>query len=117
MNLFQLGSFSLHAGQTSGFKIDCEALVSADLECIACLLSKRLPNFGSVEGVPTGGLNLASWMKQYVTHGSLLIVDDVLTTGTSIIRQRNNRPDVIGAVIFSRGLKLDWVTNLFTMHS
>jgi orotate phosphoribosyltransferase len=86
MNLFQLGQFKLHSGQVSDFKIQCEALTDADLDCIAFLLSRRVPPFGSVEGVPTGGNALALKMERYIVKGNhrLLVVDDVFTTGRSL---------------------------------
>jgi hypothetical protein len=113
--LFQLGDFILHAGAKSRFKVDCDVLDSSDLECIAYLLSLRLPAFGSVEGVPTGGLRLAEKMKKYLTAGPLLIVDDVLTTGKSMNVQRDGRL-AIGAVIFARGIFPSWITPLWTMR-
>jgi hypothetical protein len=126
MSLFQLGKVSwqhgtglvheqtkLHAGGTSSYKVECDALTDADLECVAFMLVEILPAFGSVEGVPTGGLRLAEKMKKYATEGPLLIVDDVLTTGTSMERQREGR-DAIGAVIFARQVGPPWVTPLWT---
>ncbi len=109
-----MGKFTLHAGDTSDFKIDCDALDDDDLDCVAFLLSRRLAAFGSVEGVPTGGLRLAEKMKQYATSGGLLIVDDVLTTGVSMEEQRAGR-GASGAVIYARGAVPAWVTPLFTM--
>ena len=116
MNLFQLGTFNLHSGETSAFKIDCDALTDGDLDCIAYLLAAKLPFFGPVEGIPSGGLRLAEKMRKYSLNSvhTLLIVDDVLTTGGSLEKHRNGR-DAIGAVIFSRGAELDWVVPLFKM--
>jgi hypothetical protein len=113
MALFQLGKFKLHSGATSRFKIECDSLSDEDLECLAHLLSERLPSFGSVEGVPRGGLRLADKMRKYVTSGPLLIVDDVLTKGTSMNEHRAGR-EAIGAVLFARAQSIpDWITPLF----
>src|SRR6266498_867516 len=124
MNLFQKGDFSLHSGKSSEFKIDCDSLTDEDIDTIAFLLSKRLPLFGEVQGVPRGGLRLAEAMKQFVmpprsSDYPLLIVDDVLTSGGSMEKHRKDYggPDTIGAVIFDRGEaeRPGWITALFTM--
>lgn len=122
MSLFQLGAVTLHSGAQSDFKIDCDALTDADIECLAYLISKRVKPFYSVEGIPTGGIRLARALKQYLTsdHSApMLLVDDVFTTGTSMeVKARACRPylPVIGAVIFSRGPVPDWITPLFRME-
>jgi orotate phosphoribosyltransferase len=114
-NLFRLGHHILSSGVVSPYKIDCDALLDEDWECIAWLLARLPPTFGSVEGVPTGGLKLAEQMRRYKSYGKPLIVDDVYTTGASMLIQQANR-DVRGAVVFSRVQRvLPWVTPLFTM--
>lgn len=118
MNLFQFGDFTLSNGERSTFKIDCDALTDADWECIAYLLSLRLPAFGRVEGVPRGGLKLAEKMARYATLGNLLIVDDVLTSGRSLLTYAMNHANgstAIGAVVFARGRIPMRVTALFSM--
>lgn len=112
MSLFQLGDFTLSSGEHSSFKIDCDALSKEDIECIAWLLSQRLPRFGSVEGVPTGGDRLAAAMQKYVTKGPVLIVDDVWTTGASILKQRGARADAIGGVIFARRRPISLIASM-----
>lgn len=114
VTLFQAGSVMLHSGQVSDFKIDCDVLSDADLETLARLIAERCGPFGAVEGVPRGGLRLASALMPHATTGRLLIVDDVLTTGASMEQQRAER-DAIGAVIFARGPCPSWVTPLFTL--
>jgi hypothetical protein len=114
VRLFQQGEFKLHGGAPSKWKIDCDALSSDEIETVALMLAEILPPFGSVEGVPTGGLRLAESMRQFRTSGPLLIVDDVLTTGGSIEECRNGR-EAIGAVIFARGKCPTWVTPLFSL--
>ena len=110
--LLQQGAFTLHSGERSQWKIQCDALTESDIQTVALMLVERLPPFGSVEGVPTGGLRLTAALSGYVTAGPLLIVDDVATTGDSLEKQRNGRP-AIGAVIFARGVWPTWVTPLF----
>jgi orotate phosphoribosyltransferase len=114
MNLFQRAWFQLHSGQSSEWKIDCDALTDDDMIGLASMLSEILPPFGRVEGVPTGGLRLADTMLRYRSDGPLLIVDDVLTTGASMEAHRHDR-QAIGAVIFARGRCPWWVIPLFQM--
>lgn len=113
-NLFQLGKFILHSNATSAWKIDCDALTDADIAAVAAMFSEILPPFGSVEGVPRGGLRLAKALEPFVTTGRVLIVDDVLTTGRSMEDQRAGR-DAIGAVIFARNVCRPWIVPLFIM--
>lgn len=118
MNLFQHGDFTLSGGDSSHFKIECEALTEADWDCLARLLAERLPPFGGVIGVPTGGLLLAEAMVEYTGYsGTLLIVDDVLTTGGSMERMRKVQSwqEIIGAVVFARKPPPLWITPLFTL--
>jgi len=116
--LFRCGLYTLHSGDTSEFKIDCDALTDADLNVVAHELRKRLPPFSAVVGVPTGGERIAEKLRPYGnTNGAkILIVDDVLTTGASMEECRNGQ-DVIGAVIFARGKCPEWVTPLFQMEA
>lgn len=112
--LFQSGEFVLAAGQQSRFKIECDSLIDDDLAALAEQLAERLPPFGAVEGVPRGGLRLAELMTSYVSDGPLLVVDDVWTTGMSMMSHRGDRA-AIGAVIFARHAPPEWVTPLFVM--
>lgn len=114
MNLFQMGSFELHSGVISPWKIDCDALTEQDWATLSYLARRISGPFRAVEGVPTGGLKLARRIAFFDANidGCLLIVDDVLTTGGSMEKQRGDR-DAIGIVVFARGPCPDWVTPLF----
>lgn len=114
-NLFQLGNFKSHSGESLPWKIDCDGLTEKDWGCLAQMIFDRVERFSEVEGVPKGGLALASVLHLYrYVPGGLLIVDDVLTTGGSMEQHRNGR-DAIGAVVFARGPCPSWVTPLFQM--
>lgn len=131
MNLFQLKEKKPNSGQISEFKIECDALTNEDWDCIAFLLSQKLPNFKRAIGVPKGGNVLAQKMQEYATDKEslpTLICDDVLTTGKSLKRfkdvlQSSDRygdysytnDKFIGTVAFSRGKCPQWVTPLLKM--
>lgn len=122
MNLFQKQETTLNSGQVSDFKIECDALTDADIECIAYLISQRV-RFRGVIGVPTGGIRIAEAVDKYseINNEELptLIVDDVLTTGGSMERLKADcdkyYSHIIGMVIFARGKCPDWVTPLFSL--
>lgn len=114
--LFQRGDFTLASGQRSAWKIECDALTPEDWEGLAAMAVENLPAFGSVEGVPRGGLPFADALRAYATEGPLLIADDVFTTGGSIEKHRAGR-DAIGIVAFARNPipAGSWITALLTM--
>lgn len=115
-NLFQLGDFTLTSGQKASWKINCGALTPGDWAALAHIAIEELPLFGTVEGVPQGGLPFAEALRHYAVPGcqTLLIADDVITTGGSMERFRASR-DAVGVVVFCRGECPAWVTPLFHM--
>jgi orotate phosphoribosyltransferase len=117
MTLFASGNFTLHSGAQSNFLIDCNALSDDDLTAIAARLAYRLPHFGSVVGIPRGGLRIAAALQKHVSDGAplILIADDVFTTGASMEDARTRAPNSIGAVIFARTPPPLYVTALFHM--
>jgi orotate phosphoribosyltransferase len=120
-NLFIKCDVTLHSGQQSDYKINCDALTDNDIETCAFLLSKKVHKFSDVIGIPSGGSRLAKAMKQYSSVvGTLLIVDDVLTTGESMESFREkfcNKFTCQGAVMFARSKPPSWVAVLFSMES
>ena len=106
------GQFVAHSGGILDYKIECDSLSDRDIEGVAGALALMLSEFGSVEGVPRGGLRLAKALEPFATKGPLLIVDDVCTTGASLEAHRAGR-DAIGAVIFNRGHLPSWCRALF----
>ena len=111
--LFEYGSFTLHSNSISNWRINCENLTHDDWHNLVQIAIKHLDPFGSVEGIPTGGIQFANAFSPYISKGSVLIVDDVLTTGASMEIHRNNRK-AQGIVAFARGPIPFWVTSIFT---
>jgi len=122
MTLFQCEKFRSHSGLELNFKIDCDYLSSDDIQCIARLIAKK-SRFGHVYGIPRGGTRLAEALEPYVDSsvGTLLIVDDVLTTGHSMEEAKRYfvetlKYEVEGWVIFARGKLPSWVNAVFYLN-
>ena len=115
--MFEKKDFISHAGLFLRWKIDCDTLTKEDYECLAYIIGEKFL-FSSVYGVPRGGIKFAEALKPYCSEfGPRLVVDDVLTTGTSMIEAKENEND-IGIVIFSRaGVVPYWITPIFRMES
>jgi hypothetical protein len=123
MNLFQYGKFTSAAGRELDFKIECDALTPEDWDCLARLIVDRVGPFGQVMGVPTGGYPLQDALWKYQKGGDfpILVVDDVWTTGQSMlnfVKENNiNQFDWNGYVVFARVPIINaHVKALFTME-
>lgn len=123
-DLFQFGEFVLHAGGLSRFKICCENLSRDEIEglaeMVASLAWEAFGPFGFVEGVPTGGIDLAVAVEKFATgnpHDPVLIVDDVFTTGASMEAKRAGR-EAVGVILFNRSIKPlpEWIRTVFTLN-
>ena len=103
-SLFESGEFVLNSGTITDWRINAEFLVSSDIKVCARLLASILPPYDAVEGVPSGGLQLADELREFIIPGAkrLVIADDVWTTGGSWNRIRGDR-EAFGAIIFNRG--------------
>lgn len=114
-SLIETGTFTSSSGLTLPFKIECDALGGRTIAALAKIIADRI-RFKTVEGVPSGGLMLAWYLRPYAdpTSDALLIVDDVLTTGTSMELKRAGR-DASGVVIFARGPCPAWVIPVFSL--
>lgn len=132
MSLLQWGNFTLHAGGRSWWRIDCDSLTDSEINLIAKLIHERIgilrftvcPDSHPGSCVP----KLVDVMNRLYAGGSaeapILIVDDVLTTGSSMIARRSQIEEsmspsyyreggIVGAVIFARGPCPDWIMPLF----
>ncbi len=116
MNLFQNKKITSHAGLVLPFKIECDALTREDIETLADIISRHY-TFNKVYGVPRGGLRLAAALEKYCSpEGDILIVDDVLTTGSSMEEARRRiGKEARGLVIFARGKCPEWVSCIFQL--
>jgi len=146
-HLFRSGPFTLHSGGKSPYLIDCSALSHDDWRTLAETAVPLLPPFGTVEGIPRGGLAFAAALRRYESctcghhhylHSfqgwmqrpvpchecgcekftgidTLLIADDVLTTGRSMEewRRKCGAKVVAGVVAFARTVPPPWITPRF----
>lgn len=123
--MFTLGKFTAHSGEELDWKIECDSLTDEDIETLASIISKCF-KFNQAFPIHTGGDKLAKALQKYrdTTRiwDSLLIVDDVLTTGGSMVEKYNElrklfpKSDIEGIVIFSRGERPSWITPVFQLN-
>jgi hypothetical protein len=118
MNLFQYGDFVSHAGKELKWKIECDALTDNDWDCLAQIVADRT-KFGSVYGIPRGGVKFANALEKYISPGYnlRLVVDDVYTTGKSM--NEVMQPGDLGFVVFARNRIIfdadKYIRAIFTM--
>lgn len=118
MSLFVKKDFQMHSGGVGYFKIEADALSDEDIETLALIISRK-GKFSRVVGVPRGGIRLAVALHKYVSsEGPTLIVDDILTTGTSMeeAKAKVGDPGAIGVVIFARNRCPSWIRAIFEMN-
>ena len=124
MGLFQRGEFTLASGAKSQRKIECDALTQEDWDALAAMAVEFLPPFSVTVGVPRGGIPFAQALQPYQTleASTILVCEDVVTTGGSIAQYRKQLEEVypnpfkyLGVCVFARGKCPDWVTPLFQM--
>ena len=124
-NLFTAGDFISHAGLPLKWKIECDAIRSEEWDCLAQMIMEyQKISFRWVEGIPRGGMSLATALQKYVDPNADdigLIVDDVWTTGTSFkdyIKEKHSDKihyQIHRWVVFARRPTNDGVKALFTM--
>lgn len=117
-NLIQFGWFSSHSKFQLPWKLDVDALEDHDISSLAKIIAWKFA-FSHVIGIPRGGVRLAEACAKYVESGfPTLIVDDVLTTGRSMIKVHDEVGEntTIGVVIFARGPCPNWVWPIFSVN-
>jgi hypothetical protein len=126
MNIFQQVDFKSHAGLDLSWKIECDGVSKKEWKCLAgMILDYEKRPFQSAIGIPRGGVMLGSYLNEYSTQNPddpYLIVDDVLTTGGSMVdfrtqyfRNRETKSGSFGWVVFARGFPPQWCKALFQM--
>lgn len=134
MSLFQKGSFELHSGTHSDWKIECDNISNDEMEILAKLIAERVEPFSRVASVSEDLNNPAARLRGYLAYyassiletETWLLVDDVFTTGSSMSTALRHieesyalidrfPPNIIGAVIFARTEPFGWITPLFSI--
>lgn len=125
-DLFQLSPpHRLYSGALSYWKVGCDALTDEELNWFAKMISVVVEPFGVVEYVPTGARRIGEKVEKYALtgHPTVLIVDDVLTTGNSMESFRRDvqilypNAKIIGATMFNRsGIHIDWINSIWYMN-
>ena len=122
MNIFQQVDFKSHAGLDLRWKIECDGVSKKEWKCLAeMILDYEKRPFQSAIGIPRGGVMLGSYLNEYSTQkldDPYLIVDDVLTTGGSMVDFRKEHfsgKETFGWVVFARGFPPQWCRSLFQM--
>lgn len=125
--LFQLGDFMVHSNNQSQWKIECDTLIDEDYETLAWIVAMEWNlKYNGVKAIETGGHIFGTKLRKYQQNwtkriNTLLIVDDVLTTGRSMneiyeVWKDAKNIRLIGVIIFARGKCPEWVRPIFQME-
>lgn len=118
--MIKLGEFTSSAGLVLPWKVECDMIPDDWIHVFAAMIAQKF-RFSRVMYIPEGGRRLAAALEDYKTEdGIVLIVDDVLTTGKSMIAARNKLRDdveVEGVVLVARTqIVPDWIYPIFTLN-
>ena len=86
-DLFKSINFKSHSGIDLDWKIEMEVLSDSEWVTISKMIMERTSPFREAVGIPRGGVKLSNLLNEYATDDEkhpLCIVDDVLTTGSTI---------------------------------
>jgi len=118
--LFVDVKFIASSGQELSWKVECNAISEAEWDWAAARVAERF-TFREVHGIPGGGLPFEKALRPYIQKDGhcFLIVDDVLTTGGSMekakedLRRRHKGVPRIGVVLFARVSPPPWIGALW----
>ena len=124
-HLFKSVDFKSHSGLELKWKIECDALSDPEWFTISQMIMEITSPFKEAIGIPRGGTKLGNLLNQYGTgkkEDPILLVDDVLTTGKSMVDYREEmdierwqKSCALGWVVFARIKTPKWITALFQM--
>lgn len=110
VTLFRDDRFTSHSGLDLPWRIECDALSPEDWDTIGKAVARRYM-FCEAIGIPRGGIPFAEALnrhKQAEHHCNIVVVDDVITTGNSMLQYmqeiEKKYPDkrVFGIALFAR---------------
>ena len=121
IDLFQSVDFKSHSGLDLTWKIEMDTLSDPEWFTICRMIMEVSQPFREAIGIPRGGIKLGNLLNQHGTkkeEDPICIIDDVLTTGGSMIEYAETEfknENVIGWVVFARTQLPQWVDALFRM--
>ncbi len=118
--LFRFGKFTLHSGEVSEWKIDCDALTQDDWDALAGMAASLVHPFGAVYDCGGASMQFAAALREYSAHNSApLVVDDVFTTGRTMqqvrmeVLPKGAAMSAKGLVVFARHEPPPWIRAMF----
>jgi len=122
MTLFLEKDFLSHSGANLKWKVECDALSEDDWAWASARVAEQF-SFRGVHGVLKGGILFEKHLRKYVKPDGycFLIVDDVLTTGSSMeaareaTKYRHSEVPRIGVVLFARREPAHWIAAIWQL--